>query len=419
MAAKSNKKIILASMFGNALEFYDFTLYGVFTAIIATHYFPGDNETSKLLFSLAAFAVGFFTRPIGAILFGYIGDKFGRRQALSLSTLLMGIPTFLIGIFPSYDQIGIMASVLIFWCRLLQGVFTGGEYNGAAIFSIEHLGRKNPGFIGGLITGSCVIGACTATFLGTIALAPGMPDWAWRIPFLFGAVVSLIGYFIRRQIAETPEFIAAEKRGLTTKMPLIKALTSNTRSCVVSFMLGSLNGALSYTLFGFLNIYLSRYLDIPLVTAMQMNLVGLLTFMLGSPLMGFLFDVMGQIRFMAMAILSILILAIPIFMALSSKAVVPILIGQVLLGLCTASIAGSGHAVMQSLFPVTDRYSGIAFNFSLGMGLLGGMTPIIYVNMIESHEGTLLFPAFFLMGLTILFAVILMRNPSRSQALKA
>jgi MHS family proline/betaine transporter-like MFS transporter len=183
-------------------------------------------------------------------------------------------------------------------------------------------------------------------------------------------------------------------------------------------MMGSLNGALSYTLFGFLNIYLSRYVEIPLVMAMQMNLLGLFAFMIGSPIMGCLLDSIGQKRFLASAIGGIMVLAIPIFIALSTSSVAPIMIGQVLLGLCTASIAGSGHAVMQTLFSVNDRYSGIAFNFSLGMGLIGGMTPMIYVSMIETHQMSLLFPAYYLMGLTLLFGFSLLKIPAFQKTAK-
>lgn len=409
----SSRKVLLASIFGNALEFYDFTLYGVFAAIIANHFFPGNNETSKLLSSLAAFAVGFLTRPIGAVLFGYIGDKFGRRKALSLSILLMGLPTFLIGIIPGYEQIGLIASISVFACRLMQGVFTGGEYNGAAIFSIEHIGKKYPGFIGGLITGSCVIGAWTATFLGSLTQGSDMPTWVWRLPFMLGAVISIIGFYIRRSIMETPEFLLAESMGLTSKkIPLMQALILNPASCLMSFMMGGYNGALSYTLFGFLNIYLSRYLEIPMGTAMQFNLFGLFAFMIGSPLMGYFLDLLGSRKFYLGTIICNLFFAIPIFLGISSKIPFLIIISQVLLGLCTASIAGSGHAFMQTLFPVSDRYSGISFNFSLGMGIFGGLTPIIYVNMIENYQSSLLFPAFYLMGLTAVFGFILINLPS-------
>lgn len=394
----SKKKLLIASILGNALEFYDFTLYGVLTLVLSQHYFPGTDDTAKLLFSLTAFAIGFFTRPIGAMLFGHLGDSIGRKEALSLSILLMGAPTLLIGITPSYQQVGIWASISIFLCRLFQGVFTGGEYNGAAIFSIEHFGKKSSGLIGGLITGSCVIGALGATFFGAWTQSPGLPEWAWRVPFIFGGILGLFGYFIRRRMEETPEFTANASQ---KQISLFQLFRSHPYSSFTTFMLGSFNGALTYTLFGFLNIYLSRYLQIPLAQAMQLNLFGLTAFMLGSPCMGYLLDVAGKRKFLTGATLSIFLLVTPIFLLLGSS---QIWLGQILLGLCTASIAGSSHAIMQDLFPVKERYRGISLNFSMGMGLFGGITPIIYVHMIERSHMTLLFPALFLMVLTVCFA---------------
>lgn len=393
----SKKKLLLASVIGNALEFYDFTLYGVLAAVLAKVYFPGSNETAQLLFSLTAFAVGFFTRPIGALLFGHLGDTFGRKQALSLSILLMGLPTFLIGIAPSYQTIGLSASLLVFVCRLMQGLFTGGEYNGAAIFSIEHFQGKRAGLIGGLITGSCVIGAITATSLGAWTQLPDKPSWAWRIPFIIGGVLALLGFFMRRSIEETPEFSKCLKNPPTS---LFSSWQNHTYSCLTAFFFGSFNGALTYTLFAFLNIYLSRYLNVPLVQAIEMNLFGLMAFMIGSPLMGHILDLFGKKKFIFFAVPSIAISIIPIFILLSTKYAH---LAQILLGLCVASIAGSGHAIMQDLFPVKERYRGISFNFSLGMGLFGGIAPIIYVYMIEEQGFTLLFPAYFLMGMAICF----------------
>ncbi|MBX9922547.1 MAG: MFS transporter [Rhabdochlamydiaceae bacterium] len=404
----SHKKIILSSVLGNALEFYDFTLYGVFTVVLANHYFPGDNSTANLLFSLAAFAVGCLTRPLGAILFGHMGDNLGRKEALSFSILLMGIPTFCIGIAPTYQEVGIAASILVFVCRLLQGLFTGGEYNGAAIFTIEHLGKKYPGFIGGIITGSCVIGSMIATLLGAWTQSPGMPSWAWRLPFIFGGLIGLFGYFMRRNMMETPEFSAFP---CNNRKSFAQAIITHFRPSLISLAFGSFNGTLTYTLFGFLNVYLFRYLHIPLVTAIQLNLVGLFCFMVGSPLMGYLLDIFGQKRFLSCAIAGIFSLMLPIFLLFSTKTIIALLLGQILLGLCTASIAGSGHAIMQRLFPVGERYRGIAFNFNLGIGFFGGITPIIYVHMIEQLHFSLLCPAIFLMGCTLLFgSVLVMMN---------
>lgn len=398
---RSKKKVLVASIIGNALEFYDFTLYGVLAAVLAKVYFPGTNDTAQLLFSLTAFAVGFFTRPIGALFFGHLGDTLGRKKALSLSILLMGLPTFLIGIAPSYQTIGLSASLLIFICRLMQGLFTGGEYNGAAIFSIEHFQGKRAGLIGGLITGSCVIGAITATSLGAWTQLPDMPSWSWRIPFIVGGLFAVLGFFMRRSIEETPEFSTCLKHAPT---PLFSSWRTHGYSSLIAFFFGSFNGALTYTLFAFLNIYLSRYLNIPLAQAMEMNLFGLVAFMVGSPLMGHFLDLFGKKQFVFVVVISIVILMIPIFLLLASPYVV---IGQILLGLCVASIAGSGHAIMQDLFPIKERYRGISFNFSLGMGLFGGITPIIYVYIIEQQGFSLLFPAYFLMGMSICFGLFI------------
>lgn len=400
----SPKRIMLSSIFGNALEFYDFTLYGVFAAVIANQFFPGSDDTAKLLCSLAALAVGFLTRPLGAIIFGHVGDIFGRKHALSFSVLFMGVPTFLIGICPSYADIGITASIIIFCCRILQGIFTGGEYNGAAIFSIEHLGKKYPGAVGGFITGSCVIGAFTATLLGSWTQGQGMAEWAWRIPFILGGAFGVFGYFMRRTVTETPEFISIVSK---SKAPLFQALLANPRSSFISFVFGSFNGVLTYTLFTFLNIYLSRYFSIPLEKAMFMNLFGLFAFMVGSPSMGYLLDKLGQRLFLFGTVLSIFVFALPIFFLISSKVIFAMYLGQILLGLCVASIAGTGHAVMQTLFPASDRYSGVSFNFSLGMGIFGGITPMVYIGMIERFQATLFFPAFVLMGFALFFGMII------------
>lgn len=402
----NEKQILGSSILGNALEFYDFTLYGFFTCIIANCFFPGSSETAKILASLAAFGVGFLTRPFGGMVFGYVGDRYGRKIALSSSILLMGLPTVVIGLMPGYESIGIYASIIIFLCRLLQGLCTGGEYNGAAIFSIEHLGRKSPGFIGGCIAGSCALGAFFASFLGSLSQRPGLPEWSWRIPFLIGGLISLFGYFMRRKLTETPEFerLLVDRR--SSKTSVLDAFISNPKSCFITFALGGFNGALSYTLLSFLTIYLSRYLKIPLGQVLQFNLMGMFGFMLGSPIMGAIFDRVSAKKFYRAVSIAIFVLAIPLFMGIDSLNPILILLGELILGLAAGSIAGSGHAFMQTLFPAKDRYLGISFNFSAGMALFGSMTPIIYVHMFEKYHMSLLFPAYFLMALSLLFVVV-------------
>jgi len=202
----NKKKVIIASVLGNALELYDFSLYGIFVPLFATLFFPTGNPTVALLASLATFAVGFLTRPLGGILFGYLGDRFGRKNALLISIMLMALPTLIISFLPTYAQIGILAPILLLLCRLLQGLCAGGEYTGASIFIIEHLGKSRRGLAGSLISASGAIGSLIAMLLGAALLQPGLPEWSWRIPFLMGAFLALIGFYIRRSLQESPEF---------------------------------------------------------------------------------------------------------------------------------------------------------------------------------------------------------------------
>ena len=317
----------------------------------------------------------------------------------------MGLPTLCIGDMPGYERIGIWASVVIFLCRLLQGLCTGGEYNGAAIFSIEHLGRKSPGFIGGCIAGSCALGAFFASFLGALSQRPGMPEWSWRIPFIVGGAISFFGYFMRRNLTETPEFEKLLINRGSSRASVLTAFAANPKSCLITFALGSFNGALSYTLLSFLTIYLTRYLHLPLSQVLQFNMMGMFGFLVGSPIMGAVFDRVEARKFYRVVAFLIFVLAIPLFMAIDSLNPSLILLGELLLGIAAGSIAGSGHAFMQTLFPAKDRYLGISFNFSVGMALFGSMTPIVYVQMFERYQVSLLFPAYFLMFLAVIFAI--------------
>jgi len=388
-------KVILTGIIGNALEFYDFILYGVFAVMIAQLYFPSANPLVAVLASWGAFAAGFFMRPFGALIFGYLGDKFGRKKALSISIIGMGFPTLLIGCLPTYQQIGIAAPVLLVLCRLIQGACTGGEYNGAAIFALEHIGKNKPGFFGGLITGSCVIGALFATALGALVTKSANPEFFWRLPFIFGGAISLIGFYIRRRISESPEFLADQKNPKGATFSLVNVFKTHHKALLISLMIGCLNGALSYTLFGFLNSYLKRYIGIPLENAMLFSLIGLSVFMVSSPLFGLLMDQIGKRRYFLSAPIGVCILALTTFLLIRQAEVSSIITAQVLLGLSTGCIAGPQHAFVQTLFPVKIRYRAISFSFCLGMALCGGTAPLILTYLIEK-TGNFMMPAYFI-----------------------
>jgi MHS family proline/betaine transporter-like MFS transporter len=185
----SNKNVAFSGMVGNILEWYDFTLYGYLAVILSQLFFPSENETVSLLASFGAFAVGFFFRPLGSVLFGYIGDKYGRKKALIISIFLMAIPTFLIGLLPTYQQIGILAPILLTFFRILQGLSTGGEYTTSVTFVVEHAPKDRRGFFGSINLLGAVIGIMFGSLMGAFLTSTfdkeTLLDWGWRVGFLY------------------------------------------------------------------------------------------------------------------------------------------------------------------------------------------------------------------------------------------
>lgn len=405
---KNQTKVIVAGMIGNALEAYDYMLYGVFAVIIAKHFFPATDPRAALLASLAAFAAGFVMRPFGGILFGHIGDKYGRKKALTLSILLMAVPTFIIGTLPSYSQVGIFAPIMLVLCRLLQGLCAAGEYSGAAIFVIEHNGKSRAGYAGSLIVSSSIIGALTAMALGAFALSPGMPEWAWRALFMFGIVVGAAGFYVRQKIDESPEYKKMAAAKIIVKSPLKEAIFNSPRAVLSVVIIGGVAGALSYSLITYMNVYLQKVVGLAVNHSMLFNIVGLLVFMFATPFVGRIADKLSPSRVLSYGAWAVILGIYPVYFLLQSPEPGNILKAQVLLGLICACFTAPVNAFMNELFPPRFRYSGVSFSYNLGMALLGGTMPVASTLFIQ-WTGSPMAPAFYTMagGALTLFAVYL------------
>ncbi len=404
-----NKKVILSSFVGNALEFFDFTLCGVFIMTLSCLFFPTSNPKLSILAGMFAFSAAFYSRPFGALLFGYLGDKYGRRKVLSTTVFLMGIPTFIIGILPSYDQIGIFAPIILIICRLLQGLCAGGEYNGAAIFALEHAQGKNPGLISGIISCSSVVGILTATIFGSLFLYDGAPTWFWRIPFICGAFISIVGYFLRRYTFETTEF-SQLKKGNHSPNKDTTSYRKYISPFIVSITVGALNGALCYSLFGFFNIYMAKFVGFHTLKGIWSNLTGIISFALCCVIFGLLSDYFGKRKLIKSAFLLSFTLALPTFFLLNQPNIISVLFGQVLFGLICGSFVGPTHHFLHSLFPVAMRYKGIAFGFCIGITLTGGTTAMFLTYIIMKTQN-LYAPAFLIMTYALLFKTSLWLLP--------
>lgn len=371
-----NNKILFSSILANSLEFYDFTLFSIFLPILTPIFFHGNLFNREFITGWVIFAAGFIMRPVGAIIFGHFGDKLGRKKVLSLSIILMAVPTFIIGILPSYSLIGIWAFFILIFCRLLQGLCTGAEHNGAAIFSLEHLNKVGAGMAGGLISGSCFVGAIAANFMGYLYASKILPEEGWRLSFLLGGILSLIIYRLRSKINETPEFEAIKKNKKVTKIPLVSALKNHRLSCFIAFMIGLMDGSLCYTLLVFLNIYLPYVHNISLSEIMKLNTVGLISAILFTPIAGGYSDKVGTSNLMLFTTAACAIFILPIFFLFSLNNYIYILFAELMLGVLIAGILGPQHSFFQTLFPPQVRYSGIGVLYCLGISLGGATIPL-------------------------------------------
>jgi len=381
----SRMRILLSSIAGTGLEFYDFMLYAVFADRIGSVFFPA-GDFSHFQAGWITFILAYVSRPFGATVFGYIGDRMGRKKALLLTISCMGVPTFLIGVLPGYETLGIAAPIILMSCRLVQGLCTGGEYNGSAIFALEHMGKHYPGMSGGMITGASVLGALGATGMGIFCSLDGMPDWTWRLSFILGALISLVGLYIRRNVSESPAFEKMKEAhggGPIIRSPLRTALFRHRRGATLTLLIGLLNGTLSYTLYKFINLYLTTYFGLSTNLAFKYTSIGIGTFVICAPLWGFVLDKIGGQRMLKIACLLSVCCAVPLFFLLQELTTTSFILSQLMLGICVASIAGPEHAFIQRLFPIQDRYSGVSFSFSCGMGIGAGVCPPLMKWLVE------------------------------------
>lgn len=394
---KSRYKAIFAATIGNSLEYYDVMLYGFFAAKLAPLFFPTENPTVSIIASLGTFAAGFIMRPLGGIFFGHIGDKFGRRYALAFAIILVTLPTFIIGILPTYDIIGFSAPVILISCRLLQGLCVGGEYSGAAVFVVEHSQGKQSGFMSGILCSSGIAGGVLGTFVGFICTLPIMPHWGWRIPFLLGSLIGLVGYYIRIHVDESPAFIEAKRGKKIDKFPLLKILKTQKRNLLCTIGVGGTSLITFYIVSLYMSVLLSSKLNLQTSQIMLVNMgVNLLWMLLLAP-MGWLADKVGKERLMSSSCVALVLLAYPLFKLLDGDlSLQNIIFLQFVLSIIGAAFTAPNSALLTGFFPVRERYSGMGLGYALGGALLGGTTPFFSAALV-ALTGLSTAPAFYLM----------------------
>jgi MHS family proline/betaine transporter-like MFS transporter len=401
------KSVFISAVSGNILEYYDFTVYSVFAKTIGQTFFPSTSEISQILASLAVFAVGFITRPIGGIFFGYVGDKYGRRTSLIISMLGMTIPTFTIGMIPSYEAIGLYAPLLLVLMRLLQGLCISGEGAGAAIFILEHHQNLKPGLTAGLVHGSNIAGTLMATFVGIIiAEYYADIDFAWRFAFLLGGFMGMVGFYLRLRVSETPIFQMLAEKKKTLKTPILGVFTNAWRPMFVTFCIGAAASSMLYLIKTYVNIFYNDIMHYDSSSSLAYMSFTSFVSMLAMPLFGGLSDVFGKLRMVVIASLLILLLAFPTLIVMSSPSLVQQLFALAVLGILGGGISGCAYIFIISLFKPEEKFFGVAFSYNLGIAMFGGTSAFISRWLVET-TGKLYTPAFYIMATSSVFLLII------------
>jgi MHS family proline/betaine transporter-like MFS transporter len=400
-AASSPKPLqVTAAVIGNALEWYDFIVFGFFAVIIAKLFFPSDSQYGSLLLTAATFGVGFFMRPVGGILLGIYADRKGRKAALLLVVALMTVAIALIGFAPTYAAIGAGAPLLIVIARLLQGFSAGGEFASATSFLIESAPPGRRGFYGSWqMVGQGVavlIGALLGTVLARTLTPEQLDSWGWRVPFLFGLVIGPVGLFIRRHLDETAAFLAVEQKPQARPSlgAAVAAHTKETLVCIGIVIAGTIS---FYVILLYMPTFARTQLHLPLDQAFLAQAISLACLIVLVPIFGALSDVIGRKPITIGALLLYLVLTYPLFAWLNQNpSFQNLLITQVILCSVVGIFFGPLSTVLAEQFPAHIRSTGLAIGYNIAVMVFGGFAQFFVTWLIQA-TGSPVAPAFYVM----------------------
>lgn len=387
----TTRRIATAVTIGTVVEWYDFFLYGTAAALIfPTVFFPAGDPTTASLLSFATFATGFAARPVGALLFGHLGDRIGRRSVLVVTLVLMGLATAGVGLLPGYAEAGVAAPVALVVLRIVQGLGTGGEWGGAALMTKEN-GARRPGFVGGFLSSAVfaglILGSLAFTGLSGVLTESQLLDWGWRIPFLVSLVLVGIGLWIRRSLPETAEFRQVSERGAREKAPIIAALR-RPRNVVAIFLMRLGQNTTFNIVSVFVLTYATTTLGLPKSSVLTATVVGAALACVLCPFYGLLGDRVGFRTVMMGALAFQALFAFPFFWLIDSGAL-SLVVVAVTVGIAGGAAAADAiqPAYFTGLFGTQSRFSAVSIGREGGTVIGGGFAPLIAALLLAWQDG--------------------------------
>jgi MHS family proline/betaine transporter-like MFS transporter len=403
------RKRAVAVGIGNFMEWFDFAIYGYFAALIGQTYFPSVAPGVSLLSSLAVFAVGFVSRPLGAFVLGPIGDRLGRRTVLIVTVFGMGVVTTLVGLLPGYDSIGLAAPVLLVALRFLQGMMVGGEWSSAGIYIVESASDNRRATAASVITGTAglafLAGTAFAAALSASLSEQSMAVWGWRVPFVASIVMAAIAIYIRSKLTDTPVYAELEQRRAAGKVETIAA-GDKFRAFVISFAFAALFGVSLYYFITYANNHLTQTVGISKSNSLWLCSIALVIYSIAHPLVGALSDRIGRRPLVLASAAGLTLLAHPIFMLMNTGNSAMILLGLTILGILVAITAVMDVVLLVEVFPASIRSTGAAVGHNVALAILAGPGPFIAAALIRA-TGDPNIPAWYLAGVSFVCFVIL------------
>jgi MHS family shikimate/dehydroshikimate transporter-like MFS transporter len=388
----SIKHIVFASVLGTTVEWYDFLVYGTAAALVFNKlFFPNFDPLVGTLAAFGSYAVGFVARPLGGAVFGHYGDKLGRKAMLTLTMIIMGTGTFLIGCLPTYEQVGILAPIMLLILRMAQGIGIGGEWGGATLMVIESADPRRRGFLGSLVQVGFPLGMVCATLV--FLLVSKLPDdqfmsWGWRIPFWLSAILVVVGLFVRMKLVETPKFAAIQEQGEVSHAPIVDVLTKDFKNFIVAVGLKVSEVAWVYVLIGFLVYYATSHLHLSKTVILDAVLYAAMLELITLPLFGLLSDYVGRKPLYIAGTLLSMMAAFPLFTFVETKDPTTIAISIAIIMSITHGLMFSPQAsFVPELFGTKVRYSGASLGVQVSAAISGGFAPMIATGLL-AYFGT-------------------------------
>ncbi|AET92729.1 major facilitator transporter [Burkholderia sp. YI23] len=406
------RRAVIATLIGNFMEWFDFAVYGFVAVNIGHAFFPAGNTTVALLSSLAVFGIAFLLRPLGGIVLGMIGDRVGRRESLAIAIIVMSAATFVLAILPTYERIGMWATVALLLTRCVQGMSVGGEWMGAGTFLVEYAPANRRGIAASVISATAAFGVAAGSLvvfaISSKLDAQAFDAWGWRIPFVLAVPVGLVGLYMRLKLEDTPVFeeIKARSAGGIARTPFLASLKEDIRMIGIAFLFASITGLGFYYFVTYMVNYLPVTGHLGRTESVMVSGASLVLYGLFCPLAGWLSDVIGRRKTFLIGIFGHMAFGLPVFFMLSSGGLLIAFAGLVIFASFQALINVMNTVVVVELFPPRTRMTSGALALNLGAGPVAGTGPLIAAALVAS-TGIAVSPAFYLCAIALIAFVVL------------